>query len=116
MYELRKARERGHTLEGLAVALANIDDIIATIKTSSSPSEARERLLAKQWQAGGVLALLEKSGHKSVRPDEIDGEDLSHPFGLTGDQYRLSPAQVGAILELRLHRLTGLEQDKLLAE
>ena len=116
MYELRKARERGHTLEGLAVALANIDDIIVTIKTSSSPSEARERLLAKQWQAGGVLALLEKSGHKSVRPDEIDGEDLSNPFGLTGDLYRLSPAQVGAILELRLHRLTGLEHDKLLAE
>ncbi len=116
MFELRKARERGHTLEGLAVALANIDDIIATIKTSSSPSEARERLLAKQWQAGGVLALLEKSGHRSVRPDEIEGEDLSNPFGLTGDQYRLSPAQVGAILELRLHRLTGLEQDKLLGE
>ncbi len=116
MYELRKARERGHTLEGLAVALANIDDIIVTIKTSSSPSEARERLLAKQWQAGGVLALLEKSGHRSVRPDEIEGEDLSNPFGLTGDQYRLSPAQVNAILELRLHRLTGLEHDKLLAE
>ena len=116
MYELRKARERGHTLEGLAVALANIDDIIVTIKTSSSPSEARERLLAKQWQAGGVLALLEKSGHRSVRPDEIDGEDLSNPFGLTGNLYRLSPAQVSAILELRLHRLTGLEHDKLLAE
>ncbi|RYZ87029.1 MAG: DNA gyrase subunit A, partial [Moraxellaceae bacterium] len=116
MYELRKARERGHTLEGLAVALANIDDIIVTIKTSSSPSEARERLLAKQWQAGGVLALLEKSGHRSVRPDEIEGEDLSNPFGLTGNLYRLSPAQVSAILELRLHRLTGLEHDKLLAE
>ncbi|XID74132.1 DNA gyrase subunit A [Alkanindiges sp. WGS2144] len=116
MFELRKARERGHILEGLAVALANIDEIIDTIKTSSSPSEARERLLAKQWQAGGVLALLEKSGHQSVRPEEIEGEDLTKPFGLTGDQYRLSPAQVAAILELRLHRLTGLEQDKLLAE
>jgi DNA gyrase subunit A len=116
MYELRKARERGHILEGLAVALANIDEIISTIKGSANPAEARERLLLGQWQAGGVLALLEKSGHKSVRPDEIEGEDLSKPFGLTGDQYRLSPAQVAAILELRLHRLTGLEQDKLLGE
>lgn len=116
MYELRKARERGHLLEGLAVALANIDEIIETIKTSANPAEARDRLLAGQWQAGGVLALLEKSGHKSVRPDEIEGEDLSKPYGLTEDQYRLSPAQVAAILELRLHRLTGLEQDKLLAE
>lgn len=116
LFELRKARERGHILEGLAVALANIDDIISTIKASANPSEARERLLAGQWQAGGVLALLEKSGHKSVRPDEIEGEDLSKPFGLTESQYRLSPAQVSAILELRLHRLTGLEQDKLLAE
>lgn len=116
MYELRKARERGHLLEGLAVALANIDEIIETIKTSANPAEARDRLLAGQWQAGGVLALLEKSGHKSVRPDEIEGEDLSKPYGLTEDQYRLSPAQVAAILELRLHRLTGLEHDKLLAE
>lgn len=116
MYELRKARERGHLLEGLAVALANIDEIIETIKTSANPAEARDRLLAGQWQAGGVLALLEKSGHKSVRPDEIEGEDLSKPYGLTVDQYRLSPAQVAAILELRLHRLTGLEHDKLLAE
>lgn len=116
MYELRKARERGHLLEGLAVALANIDEIIETIKTSANPAEARERLLAGQWQAGGVLALLEKSGHKSVRPEEIEGEDFTKPFGLTDDQYRLSPAQVAAILELRLHRLTGLEHDKLLAE
>lgn len=116
IYELRKARERGHILEGLAVALANIDGIIETIKTSANPSEARERLLLGQWQAGGVLALLEKSGHRSIRPDEIEGEDPEKPFGLSGDQYRMSPAQVSAILELRLHRLTGLEQDKLLAE
>jgi DNA gyrase subunit A len=116
IYELRKARERGHILEGLAVALANIDGIIETIKTSANPSEARERLLLGQWQAGGVLALLEKSGHRSIRPEEIEGEDPAHPFGLTGDQYRMSPAQVSAILELRLHRLTGLEHDKLLAE
>ncbi|WP_075167149.1 DNA gyrase subunit A [Acinetobacter indicus] len=116
MYELRKARERGHILEGLTVALANIDAIIETIKTSANPAEARERLQAGEWAAGSVVALLEKAGSVSIRPDEIEGEDLSRPFGLDGDVYRLSPAQVGAILELRLHRLTGLEQDKLHAE
>lgn len=116
MYELRKARERGHILEGLTVALANIDEIIETIKTSANPAEARERLLVKDWQAGGVIALLEKAGSISVRPDDIEGEDPDHPFGLNGDVYHLSPAQVAAILELRLHRLTGLEQDKLHAE
>ncbi|MEN3978885.1 DNA gyrase subunit A [Acinetobacter sp. CWB-B33] len=116
MFELRKARERGHILEGLTVALANIDAIIETIKTSANPSEARERLQAGEWAAGGVVALLEKAGSISIRPDEIEGEDLSRPFGLAGNVYRLSPAQVGAILELRLHRLTGLEQDKLHAE
>ncbi len=116
MFELRKARERGHILEGLTVALANIDAIIETIKTSANPGEARERLQAGEWAAGGVVALLEKAGSVSVRPDEIEGEDPSRPFGLDGNVYRLSPAQVGAILELRLHRLTGLEQDKLHAE
>ena len=116
MYELRKARERGHILEGLTVALANIDDIIETIKTSANPAEARERLQAGEWAAGGVAALLEKAGAVSVRPDEIEGEDPSRPFGIDGAVYRLSPTQVGAILELRLHRLTGLEQDKLQAE
>lgn len=116
MYELRKARERGHILEGLTVALANIDEIIETIKTSANPAEARERLLANEWQAGGVIALLEKAGSVSVRPEVIEGEDPNRPFGLDHLNYRLSPAQVGAILELRLHRLTGLEQDKLHAE
>ena len=116
MFELRKARERGHILEGLTVALANIDAIIETIKTSANPGEARERLQAGEWAAGGVVALLEKAGSISIRPDEIEGEDPSRPFGLAGNVYRLSPAQVGAILELRLHRLTGLEQDKLHAE
>ncbi len=116
MFELRKARERGHILEGLTVALANIDAIIETIKTSANPQEARERLQAGEWAGGGVVALLEKAGAISVRPDEIEGEDPSRPFGLSGTIYRLSPAQVGAILELRLHRLTGLEQDKLQAE
>ena len=116
MFELRKARERGHILEGLTVALANIDEIIDTIKTSANPAEARERLLANEWQAGGVIALLEKAGSVSVRPEVIEGEDPNRPFGLDHLNYRLSPAQVGAILELRLHRLTGLEQDKLHAE
>ncbi|WP_089604562.1 DNA gyrase subunit A [Acinetobacter piscicola] len=116
MFELRKARERGHILEGLTVALANIDDIIETIKTSANPTEARERLLIGEWAGGNVIALLEKAGAISVRPDEIEGEDPNRPFGLDGQIYRLSPAQVSAILELRLHRLTGLEQDKLQAE
>ncbi|BFM35890.1 DNA gyrase subunit A [Acinetobacter towneri] len=116
MFELRKARERGHILEGLTVALANIDAIIETIKSSANPAEARERLQAGEWAAGGVVALLEKAGSVSVRPDEIEGEDPNRPFGLDGQIYRLSPAQVTAILELRLHRLTGLEQDKLHAE
>ncbi|EXE47094.1 DNA gyrase subunit A [Acinetobacter baumannii] len=116
MFELRKARERGHILEGLTVALANIDEIIETIKTSANPAEARERLLAGEWAGGGVVALLEKAGAISVRPDEIEGEDPNRPFGLSDSIYRLSPTQVGAILELRLHRLTGLEQDKLHAE
>ena len=116
MFELRKARERGHILEGLTVALANIDAIIETIKTSANPTEARERLQAGEWAAGGVAALLEKAGAVSVRPDEIEGEDPSRPFGIDGVVYRLSPTQVNAILELRLHRLTGLEQDKLQAE
>ena len=116
MYELRKARERGHILEGLTVALANIDSIIETIKTSANPAEARERLHAGEWSAGGVVALLEKAGSVSVRPEIIEGEDLAKPYGFDGGIYRLSPTQVGAILELRLHRLTGLEQDKLHAE
>lgn len=116
MFELRKARERGHILEGLTVALANIDQIIETIKTSANPAEARERLQAGEWAAGGVAALLEKAGAVSVRPDEIEGEDPERPFGIDGEVYRLSPTQVNAIMELRLHRLTGLEQDKLQAE
>lgn len=116
MFELRKARERGHVLEGLTVALANIDTIIETIKTSANPAEARERLQNGEWAAGGVVALLEKAGSVSVRPEIIEGEDLSKPFGFDGNVYRLSPTQVAAILELRLHRLTGLEQDKLHAE
>ena len=115
LYELRKARERGHILEGLAVALANIDAIIEAVKTSANPQEARERLLAGQWQAGGVTALLEKAGRQAVGgTDELTDEGAK--YGISGETYRLSPVQVGAILELRLHRLTGLEQEKLLGE
>ena len=116
LFELRKARERGHLLEGLTVALANIDEIISTIKTSANSGEAREKLLLREWASEGVIGLLAKAGSQSIRPDEIEGEDPARPFGLHGAVYRLSPAQVSAILELRLNRLTGLEQDKLHAE
>ncbi len=112
VFELRKARERGHIVEGLAVALANIDEVIQLIKTSATGSEAKERLLEKLWDDGGVLALLERSGDKNAcRP-----ETLPEYLGLVENGYKLSPDQAQAILDLRLHRLTGLEQDKLLAE
>ena len=108
VYLLRKARERGHILEGLAVALANIDPVIELIRASGTPDEARQGLLSREWPAGDVLALLEAAGTASARPD-----DLGPEFGLHQDRYRLSPAQAQAILDLRLHRLTGLEHDKL---
>ncbi|MDP4650142.1 MAG: DNA gyrase subunit A, partial [Haliea sp.] len=111
VYLLRKARERGHTLEGLAVALANIDAVIALIKASPSASEAREKLIAKAWAPGDVLAMLERSGEDACRPD-----DLEPQYGLRDGQYFLSPVQAQAILDLRLHRLTGLEHEKLLNE
>ena len=111
VYLLRKARERGHILEGLAIALVNIDEIIALIKASPSPAEAREKLLACAWPAGDVLTMLERAGADACRPDNLDPH-----FGLHDGQYNLSPVQAQAILELRLHRLTGLEHEKLLAE
>ncbi|MCL6271317.1 DNA gyrase subunit A [Sansalvadorimonas sp. 2012CJ34-2] len=111
VFELRKARERGHILEGLAVALTNIDPIIETIKKSQTSAEAKEALMSKSWDAGLVLGMLEKAGSDACRPD-----DLPSAFGLHGDQYTLSPVQAQAILEMRLHRLTGLEHEKLLAE
>ena len=111
IFELKKARARAHILEGLGIALANIDDMIALIKQSVSPQEAKEALLAKLWQAGLVKAMLEKAGSDACRPD-----DLSKVYGLHEEQYRLSPLQAQAILELRLHRLTALEQDKILNE
>ncbi len=122
IFELNKARVRGHLLEGLTVALANIDDIIAAIKASASRGEARESLLGNIWGSGSVVAMLAAAGSQSVRPDYIEGEDPKAPFGLIEDSvqgeqgYRLSLDQVNAILEMQLHRLTGLEQDKLTEE
>jgi DNA gyrase subunit A len=111
IYELRKARERAHILEGLAVALANIDEIIALIKASASPAEARAALLARTWSSGIVPQLLERAGAISTRPAGLTAE-----FGLSGDAYQLSEAQAQAILDMRLHRLTGLEQDRIIEE
>ena len=108
LYLLRKARERGHLLEGLAVALANIDDVIVLIKSSPSAADAKEQLLERVWDSGSVLPMLEAAGADACKPDSL----ASH-YGLQKDGYRLSPEQAQAILELRLHRLTGLEQEKL---
>jgi len=111
IFDLRKAREKAHILEGLAVALNNIDEMIELIKASPSPAVAKERMLAKAWAIGSVVDLLEKVEMKDVRP-----EDLPEGFGTEGQTYKLSPAQAQAILEMRLHRLTGLEQDKIIEE
>lgn len=111
VYLLKKARERGHILEGLAIALANIDPIIALIKASPSSTEAREKLLAQSWKPGEVTGMLERAGSGASRPDELDAH-----YGLRDGQYYLSPVQAQAILDLRLHRLTGLEHEKLIHE
>ncbi|MBT4964225.1 MAG: DNA gyrase subunit A [Francisellaceae bacterium] len=110
-FELNKARARAHILEGLTVALVNIDPIIALIKSAKSPQEAREKLLAVSWPPGDVCGLLDRTGSDSCRPDH-----LSKDYGLHDDSYKLSPEQTHAILELKLHRLTGLEQDRLSEE
>ncbi len=111
IFELKKARNRAHLLEGLGIALANIDEMIALIKHSSTPLEAKEGLLARVWEAGLVKAMLQSTGSDACRPD-----DLPATYGLSDEGYRLSPLQAQAILELRLHRLTALEQDKILSE
>ena len=108
IFELRKARARAHILEGLTVALANIDEMIELIKTSASPAEARERMLARKWQPGVVGALLSAAGAGASRPEDMDPRD-----GLKADGYQLSDVQAQEILAMRLHRLTGLEQEKL---
>jgi DNA gyrase subunit A len=111
IFDLRKARARAHILEGLTVALANIDEMIELIRTSASPQEARERMLARKWQPGMVSALLAASGAEASRPEDMDPRD-----GLKADGYQLSDVQAQEILAMRLHRLTGLEQDKLSEE
>ncbi len=108
LYELRKSRDRAHTLEGLTVALANLDEIIALIKKSPTPADAREALQGRRWEPGPVSALLGQAGAELSRP-----EDLLPEFGLSEDGYQLSPTQAQAILDLRLQKLTGLEQEKL---
>lgn len=111
IYELRKARARAHILEGLTVALANIDEMIELIKTSANPQEAKERMLAKTWQPGLVGALLGAAGAEASRP-----EGLPSGVGLVASGYQLTEVQAQQILEMRLHRLTGLEQEKLTEE
>ena len=111
IFDLRKARARAHILEGLTVALANIDEMIELIKTSASPLEARERMLSRVWEPGLVRTLLGAAGAAQSRP-----EDLLPGLGLSAAGYQLSEAQAKEILEMRLNRLTGLEQDKLTDE
>lgn len=111
VFLLRKARERGHILEGQAVAIANIDEVIELIKSSATPADAKEGLITRGWAIGNVSQFLERAGDDACRP-----EDLESQYGVRDGKYYLSPAQAQAILELRLHRLTGMEHDKLLAE
>lgn len=111
LYELRKARERAHVLEGQVVALANIDAVIELIKASPSPADAKQALCGRLWTPGAVVGMLERAGAGATRP-----EDMTEEFGLVEGGYRLSTVQAQAILDLRLHRLTGLEQDKISKE
>ncbi|MEM7195548.1 MAG: DNA gyrase subunit A [Pseudomonadota bacterium] len=111
VFELKKARDRAHILEGLAVALANIDPIIALIKAAQTPADAKAAMLAQTWQSGTVATMLSRSDADMSRP-----QGLSAEYGLQDDAYQLSPTQAQAILELRLHRLTGLEQEKIHSE
>jgi len=111
IYDLRKARERAHILEGQAIALANIDEVIAVIKASPSPAEAKVALMGRAWTSGAVPEMLSRAGEVVSRPDDLPDE-----FGLKPEGYRLSDAQAQAILEMRLNRLTALEQDKIVTE
>jgi DNA gyrase subunit A len=111
VFELRKARERGHILEGLAVALSNVDEIIALIKAAPTPPDAKRSLMERQWRSPVVEEMLVRAASDASRPDGLAPE-----FGLSAQGYRLSDAQAQAILELRLQRLTGLEQDKIVSE
>ena len=111
VFELRKARERGHILEGLAVALSNVDEIIALIKAAQTPAEAKRGLMGRSWRSELVEGMLERTSAQASRPDGLAPE-----FGMSSEGYLLSDAQAQAILELRLQRLTGLEQDKIVSE
>ncbi len=112
LFLLRKARARGHVLEGLAVALSNIDPVIELIKSSANAQEAKDKLIATSWRSENVERMLEKAGPEAAKPD-----DIGEQYGLKADgQYFLSPEQAQAILEMRLNRLTGLEQSRLLEE
>ena len=113
VFELRKARERGHVLEGLAVAIANVDDMIELIKASPTPPIAKERLMARDWAAGVAREMLERAGSdvSAYKPEGLDPA-----VGLHGSTYRLSDVQAQEILQMRLQRLTGLEQDKIVQE
>ena len=111
LFELRKARDRAHILEGLATALANIDEVIELVKSSTNPAEAKESLLARGWASEMILEMLGAAGSEASRP-----EGLAAELGLIDGAYHLSPVQAQAILDMRLHRLTGLEQDKILNE
>ncbi len=108
LYELRKARERAHVLEGQTIALTNIDAVIDLIKAAGSPAEAKVGLTEREWEPGAVVEMLRRAGAEATRPD-----GLAEAFGLTATGYRLSEVQAQAILDLRLHRLTALEQDKI---
>ena len=107
-YDLKKAKDRGHIVEGLMVAIANIDEVITIIKKSKDPKLAADALCKKVWKAGPVEAILKKVGKDACKP-----KGLSKDLGINGKKYKLSPDQAKAILELRLGRLTGLEQDNL---
>ena len=111
IFELRKARDRGHILEGLAVALSNVDEIIALIKAAPTPADAKRELMAREWRSALVEEMLARALADSYRPEGLDPQ-----YGLQAQGYRLSEAQAQAILELRLQRLTGLEQDKIVGE
>ncbi|MBA6391269.1 DNA topoisomerase (ATP-hydrolyzing) subunit A [Colwellia sp. BRX10-3] len=111
IFELRKARERAHLLEGLSIALSNIDPIIALIKNSPTPSEAKEQLLAQGWDLGLVSDMLAAAGDDAARPEWVEEE-----FGIRDGLYFLTPPQAQAILDLRLHKLTGLEHEKIISE
>ncbi|MFP1811793.1 DNA topoisomerase (ATP-hydrolyzing) subunit A [Lonsdalea quercina] len=111
IYELRKARERAHILEGLAIALANIDPIIEMIRQAPTPAEAKAALVSHAWELGSVAAMLERAGDDAARPEWLEPE-----FGIRDGHYYLTEQQAQAILDLRLQKLTGLEHEKLLDE